>query len=64
MIGVMILIVDDTKTMDLEEMDLKFLTGPWEFEIPFAVVDVLAVFNLLLGRPWIHTVSTIPSNLH
>lgn len=28
------------------------------------VVDILVVFNLLLGLPWVHTVGAIPSSLY
>lgn len=55
---------DGTKTSTYGEIDLKVLVGPCEFEIPFVVIDIPAVFSLLLGRPWIHTTGSIPSSLH
>ena len=38
--------------------------GPQQFVIPFQVLDIPRSFNLLLGRPWIHSVGAIPSSLH
>lgn len=51
---------DETKT----EIDLKILIGPCEFELSFVAVDISAVFNLLLRRPWLHFAGAISSNLH
>ena len=34
------------------------------FLIDFQVVDISRIFNLLLGRSWIHMASAIPSSLH
>lgn len=39
---------DDTKTSDCEELYLKILVCPCEFEASFVVVDIPTVFNLLL----------------
>lgn len=58
-------VFDETKTSACGEIDLKALISSSEFEVPFAVVDILAVFNLLLGRTWLHTIAGgIPSSLH
>lgn len=40
---------DDTKTVARGEIILTVLIVPCD-----VVVDILAIFNLLLGRPWIH----------
>lgn len=55
---------DGTKTSACGEIDLKVLIGPCEFEISFVVVHIPVVFNVLLGRPWIHSVGAISSSLH
>lgn len=62
--GMMVRAFDGTKTAALREIDLKLMIGLWKFEIPFVDVDIPTVFNLLLGRPWIHIASAIPSSLH
>lgn len=40
------------------------LVGPCEYKVSLTVVDIPAIFNLLLGWPWIHTAGAIPSSLH
>lgn len=55
---------DGTKPTTSGEIDLKVLVGLCEFEVPFVVVDIPVVYNLLPGRPWIHTLGAIPSSLH
>ncbi|XP_070044889.1 uncharacterized protein [Nicotiana tomentosiformis] len=37
---------------------------PFEFTMEFQVLDMVVSYNLLLGRPWIHTAKAIPSSLH
>lgn len=49
--GMMVCAFDDTKRAALEDIDLKVMIRPSEFEIPFTVVDIPTVFNFLLGRP-------------
>lgn len=56
---------DETKTSVCGETDLKVLISSSEFEVPFVVMDITAVVNLLLGRPWINTLARgIPVSLH
>lgn len=55
---------DGTKTSTNREIDLKVIIGPCEFEIPFVVVEIHGVFNLLLESPWIHSAGAIPASLH
>ncbi|XP_070054563.1 uncharacterized protein [Nicotiana tomentosiformis] len=43
---------------------LELSIGPVEFTMEFQVLDVAFSYNLLLGRPWIHTAKAIPSSLH
>lgn len=47
-----------------EKLILKVLAGPCAFEMPFVVVDIPTVFNLVLGHPWIHIAGAISSSLH
>ena len=46
------------------EIDLEIEVGPQTFIISFQVLDIPRSFNLLLGRPWIHSAGAIPSSLH
>ncbi|XP_070021027.1 uncharacterized protein [Nicotiana sylvestris] len=43
---------------------LELSIGPVEFTMEFQVLDVAVSYNLLLGRPWIHTAKAVPSSLH
>ncbi|XP_043692935.1 uncharacterized protein LOC122643375 [Telopea speciosissima] len=38
--------------------------GPACFTIDFQVIDVQASFNMLLGRPWLHSKGALASSLH
>ena len=38
--------------------------GPVIFAIKFQVLRIPSAYNLLLGRPWIHTTVCVPSSLH
>ena len=40
------------------------MIGPVKYSILFQVFRIQSSFNLLLGRPWIHEASAIPSSLH
>ncbi|PKI67593.1 hypothetical protein CRG98_012016 [Punica granatum] len=46
------------------EIDLLIDVGPCSFSITFQVLDIPNAFNLLLRRPWIHSVCAVPSSLH
>ncbi|XP_070047246.1 uncharacterized protein [Nicotiana tomentosiformis] len=46
------------------EINLTMTFGPFDFEIVFQVVDMETSYNLVLGRPWIHTARAVPSTLH
>lgn len=59
----MIQAFDGTKTSVCGEIDLKILVGPYEFEVSFVVVNILTIFNLLLGWPWIRSAGAVPSSL-
>ena len=55
---------DGAKRDTIGEVDLALVIGPVEFTITFQVIDMDTCYNLLLGRPWIHTARAIPSTLH
>ncbi|XP_019252898.1 PREDICTED: uncharacterized protein LOC109231713 [Nicotiana attenuata] len=38
--------------------------GPVEFTMEFQVLDMVASYNLVLGRPWIHVGKAVLSSLH
>jgi len=38
--------------------------GPTWFDVEFQVLDISALYNLLLGRPWIHAAGAVASTLH
>ncbi|PKI68912.1 hypothetical protein CRG98_010705 [Punica granatum] len=46
------------------EIDLLIDVGPCSFSITFQVLDIPNAFNLLLGRPWIHSAGAVSSSLH
>ncbi|PKI73181.1 hypothetical protein CRG98_006427 [Punica granatum] len=46
------------------EIDLLIDVGPCSFSITFQVLDIPNAFSLLLGRPWLHSASAVPSSLH
>ncbi|XP_075088265.1 uncharacterized protein LOC142170285 [Nicotiana tabacum] len=43
---------------------LELVIGPVGFSVELQVLDVVALYNLLLGRPWIHAAKAVPSSLH
>lgn len=69
-IGMMVRAFDGTKTLACGETDLKALIGPCKFKISFFLVDIPAIFNLLLASPeytWLepfHIVCIRGSNLY
>lgn len=38
--------------------------GPITFPITFELMNIPTLYNLLLGLPWIHMASVVPSTLH
>ena len=55
---------DNTKRDVLGVIVLSVTIGPLKSDIQFQVLDINTSFNVLLGRPWIHQVSAVPSTLH
>ena len=45
-------------------LNLELMIGPVVFPILFQILRIPVSFNLLLGRPWIHSAGAIPSSLH
>ena len=55
---------DNTRREVLGNVTLEITIGPTVQKVHFQVLDISACFNLLLGRPWIHTAKAIPSSLY
>ena len=55
---------DGAKRESMGEVDLVLEIGPAQFQVMCQVMDFSSVYNVLLGRPWIHTSGAIPSSLH
>ena len=55
---------DSTRREVMGTLTLKLMIGPVVFQVMFQILRILVSFNLLLGRPWIHSVGVILSSLH
>ena len=55
---------DRTRREVLGEIDLPVKVGPQVYNINFQVLRIDSPYNLLLGRPWLHTARAVPSSLH
>ena len=55
---------DGTQRTVMGIVTTHVMIGPVRYSILFQVLRIQSSFNLLLGRPWIHEVSAIPSSLH
>lgn len=55
---------NQTQNQTSGEINLDLLIGDHIFKVHFQVVDIAASFTLLLGCPWLHQASVIPSTLH
>ena len=55
---------DGTKREVLGNIKLPIQVGPCTFNYEFVVMDINPSYNCLLGRPWIHMASAVPSTLH
>ncbi|KAG9450316.1 hypothetical protein H6P81_010281 [Aristolochia fimbriata] len=45
-------------------INVKLHIGDMVAETPFQVIDSRTTYNLLLGRPWLHSNGVVPSTLH
>ena len=55
---------DSTRREVMGTLTLELMIWPIVFQVMFQVLRILVSFNLLLGHPWIHNASAIPSSLH
>jgi len=55
---------DETRRDTFGEVILPLEIGPSIFQVSFQVMEIDATYTMLLGRPWIHEASAIPSTLH
>ena len=55
---------DSTRREMMGTLTLKLMIGPIVFQVMFHILRIPVSFNLLLGRPWIHSADAIPSSLH
>ena len=55
---------DSTRREVMGTLTLELMIGPVVFQGLFQILRIHVSFNLLLGRPWIHSAGAIPSSLH
>jgi hypothetical protein len=55
---------DGTRREVIGEIELPIEIGPQVYDINFQVLRIDSPYNLLLGRPWLHTAGAVPSSLH
>ncbi|XP_071926092.1 uncharacterized protein [Coffea arabica] len=55
---------DGSRRESMGEADLVLEIGPAQFQVTCQVMDFSSVYNILLGRPWIHASNSVPSSLH
>ncbi|XP_071914058.1 uncharacterized protein [Coffea arabica] len=55
---------DGAQREPIGEVDLVVEMGPAQFQITCQVIHFSSVYNVLLGRPWIHKSGAVPFSLH
>nr|XP_027069697.1 uncharacterized protein LOC113694957 [Coffea arabica] len=55
---------DGSRRESMGETDLVLEIGPAQFQVTCQVMDFSSVYNILLGRPWIHASNSVPFSLH
>ena len=55
---------DGTRRTVMDTITEHVMIGPIRYSVLFQVLRIQSSFNLLLGHPWIHKASAIPSSLH
>ena len=55
---------DDTLLKVQGKLKLANGVSPMFFIVNFQVIKVDSLYNMLLGRPWLHTAGTVASTLH
>ena len=51
-------------TTSLSDVVLPVQAGPVTLNVQFSVVEDLSIFNVIMGRAWIHGMKVIPSSYH
>ena len=55
---------DGSHREEIGEISLPIKICPISFEVVFHVIDIMPTYSCLLGRPWIHGATMVPSTLH
>ncbi|XP_071900950.1 uncharacterized protein [Coffea arabica] len=55
---------DGSRRESMGKTDLVSEIGPAQFQVTCQVMDFSSVYNILLGRPWIHASNSVSSSLH
>ncbi|XP_071917111.1 uncharacterized protein [Coffea arabica] len=55
---------DGAQRESIGEVNLVVEMGPAQFQIACQVIHFPNIYNVLLGRPWIHSSGAVPSSLH
>ena len=55
---------DGTHREVFGKIDLSVEIGPQAYNINFQVLRVDSPYNMLMGRPWLHTARVVPSSFH
>ncbi|XP_071923339.1 uncharacterized protein [Coffea arabica] len=55
---------DGSRRESMGETDLVLEIDPAQFQVTCQVMDFSSVYNILLGRPWIHVFNSVSSSLH
>ena len=53
---------DNSKKLLPGAIHLPINVSPIKWNMEFQIPNILAIFNLLLGRPWLHDQQVVPSN--
>ncbi|XP_071926140.1 uncharacterized protein [Coffea arabica] len=62
--GIIVRGFDGAQREPIGEVDLVVEMGPAQFQIACQVMHFPSIYNILLGRPWIHKSGAVPSSLH
>jgi len=55
---------DGSPKQVIRTIEVELAVGPQVFLVTFQVMDIHLSYNMLLGRPWIHSAGAITSSLH
>jgi len=48
----------------IRNIDVELIIGPQPFQVILQEMDIHPLYNILLGRPWIHVAQAVTSSLH